>query len=213
MTAQIIHQNQPTISYGTSLEDASAAVLLLHGRGATSQSMLELAAQLPTNGIAYLLPQAANNTWYPNSGFDPFIDNEPYLSSAMTTVELLLERIQQAGVPLERTIVGGFSQGACLTSEFTARNARRYGGLLLFSGALMGPPATPREYEGSLQGTPVYMGGIDNDPWVTEAQLRETAAVLEKLGGDVTIEVRQGSEHAIRRAEIEQAKQLVQRLV
>jgi predicted esterase len=213
MTEPPIHKDQPTVSYGTALVDASAAVILLHGRGATAQNMLELAAHLPTDGVAYLMPQAADNVWYPNSGFDPFIDNQPHLSSAMDRVEALLQRVQDADIPLGKTVIGGFSQGACLAAEFTARHARRYGGLLVLSGALMGPPDTPRNYAGSLDGTPVYIGGVDNDPWVTAAQLRETAAVLEGLGGDVTIEVRQGSEHMIRQPEIEQAKQLINRLV
>lgn len=204
-----IHQTQPVMTYGTPLEEAQAAVILMHGRGATAQSMLGLAQALQGEGIAYLIPQAANNLWYPNSGFAPFAANEPFLTSAMQTIDLLFEHVQKAGIPAEKTALGGFSQGAVLSSEYAARHAKRYGALLLFSGALMGPEGTPRDYSGSFDGTPVFLGGLTQDPWVKESQLRETAAVLTRMGAQVTLDIVPGSDHGIRDAEIVQAHQII----
>lgn len=212
MSAQHVHQGQSALTYGANLYDASHAVILIHGRGATAHSMLELAHHMPAGGIAYLMPQAANNTWWPNSGFAPFEENEPYVSSAMRIVHDTLERVRAAGIPEDKIVLGGFSQGACLVAEFVARNARRYGGVLIFSGALMGPEDSPRNYKGSLHGTPAYICGAEQDPWVTETQLRQTATILEELGAKVTIEVQPGSEHTIRPEEISHAVKMIETL-
>ena len=212
MTTPQIHQIQPVRSYGTPLAEAEAAVILLHGRGATADSLLELVSNFPDEGIAYQMPQAANNTWYPNSGFAPLEENYPFLPSAMETIRQLLQEVQAAGIPYEKTVIGGFSQGACLASEFVAQHPQQYGGLLVFSGALMGPLDRERSYEGSLDGTPVFIGGVNQDPWVTEEQLRHTASVLRDLGAEVTIEVREGQEHTIRPFEIEHAKTILNHL-
>ena len=212
MSQQQIHQTQPVLTAGARLEEAEAAVILLHGRGASAQSMLELAAHFPKEGIAYVIPQAANSTWYPNSGFSPFEVNEPYLSSAMATIHDLLAQIEAAGIPASKTILGGFSQGACLASEFVAQNATRYGGLLVFSGALMGPLDMPRAYQGSLSETPVFIGGVNQDSWVTETQLRHAAQTLEALGGQVTLQVLNGRDHTIRQSEVEQAATIIRQL-
>jgi predicted esterase len=212
MATQHVHQGQPVINYGATLADARAAVILMHGRGATAQSMLGLAQALPSEGIAYLIPQAAGNTWYPHSGFKPLAENEPYLSSAFAIISGLIAQITAAGIATERIVIGGFSQGASLTSEFTASHAQRYGGILLFSSALMGPPETVRDYAGSLDGTPVFIGGVTQDPWVRESQLRETADVFTKLGGRVTLDIVAGAEHGIRPAEIEQAEAIIKQI-
>ncbi|MBN1121902.1 MAG: alpha/beta fold hydrolase [Anaerolineae bacterium] len=200
--AEQIHQGQPVLTAGPDLTSADAAVILLHGRGASAQGMIELAGYLPQERIVYLAPQAANQTWYPYSGFDPIERNEPYVSSAFQTVADLVERIVDAGIPYKKIVLGGFSQGACLAAEFAVRNPRRYGGLIILSGALMGPPDLPRDYPGSLDGTPVFIGGAERDPWVTEAQLRLTGQATEALGGTVDIEVYPGAEHTIRESEI-----------
>ncbi|MBX3084125.1 MAG: alpha/beta fold hydrolase [Anaerolineae bacterium] len=212
MLTQSIHQGQPVLTYGAPLADAHAAVILIHGRGATAHSMHDLASALPTEGIAYLIPQAAGNTWYPHSGFKPFEVNEPYFSSAMAIISELLAHINAAGIPTDKIVIGGFSQGASLTSEFTVRHAQRYGAILLFSSALMGPPESPREYAGSFAGTPVFIGGVTQDPWVRESQLRETAEVFTRLGGQVTLDIAAGAEHGIRPTEIEQAAALIRRV-
>jgi predicted esterase len=209
MSTQIIHENQPTLTHGTPLDQAKSAVILLHGRGATAQSMLDLAARLPADGVAYLIPQAANNTWYPNSGFGALDANQPYLSSALVTIQKLLDQINAAGISTDKTVIGGFSQGACLASEFVTQNVTRYRGVVILSGALMGPDDRNRSYTGSLAETPVFIGGADNDSWVKGAQLRQTADILAKLGGNVTIEVQSSSEHTIRASEIAQAAKII----
>ncbi len=212
MATERIHQAQKTLTYGASLDKATAAVILLHGRGASAQSMLELATLFPSDGIAYLIPQAWNNTWYPNSGFAPFEVNEPYYSSAVDTIRGLIQQVNDASIPTDKIVLGGFSQGATLASDFVARHATRYGGVILFSGALMGPKDTARDYAGSLDNTPVYIGGANRDSWVTEAQLRETAEVLGKLGGQVTIEVQNSAEHTIRQSDIAHGIKIIEQL-
>ncbi len=161
-----IHQDHPVLTYGTALNETQGAVILMHGRGGTAQNMLGLAAQLPQGDITYLAPQAANQTWYPRSGFIPIEANEPYVSSAFQVIADILARIVDSGIAPGRIVLGGFSQGACLAAEFVARHPQRYGGLFVLSGALMGPPDTPRRYSGSLDGAPVYIGGCEHDPWV-----------------------------------------------
>ena len=202
MPNQTIHQDQPVLTSGRSLNDAQAAVILLHGRGSTAQSILGLAPNLPQEKTAYLAPQAAQQTWYPHSGFLPLEVNEPYVSSAFKQIADLIDQVKEAGLAADKIVLGGFSQGACLAAEFTARHPQRYGGLFVLSGALMGPPDAPRQYSGSLDGTPVFVAGSDHDSWVTEEQLRLTGRVLHALGGVVQVEIQPGADHTIRQAEI-----------
>lgn len=209
MIEQTLHQNQSILSSGAALNDAQVAVILLHGRGSTARSILSLAGQLPQENVAYLAPQAADHTWYPNSGFLPLEANEPYVSLAFQLVSDLIARINDAGITANKVILGGFSQGACLAAEFAARHPQRYGGLFLLSGALMGPYDMPRQYPGSLDGTPVYVAGCDRDPWVTGKQLRLTGQVLQELGGTVHIEVQPGAEHTIRQTEIAHVSNMI----
>jgi predicted esterase len=209
MSDRRIHQNQPVFTSGAALNDAQVAVILLHGRGSTAQAMLGWAAQWPQGKTAYLAPQAAHQTWYPNSGFIPIEANEPYVSSAFQTIVDILAHITDSGVTADKVVLGGFSQGACLAAEFAARHPRRYGGLFVLSGALMGPPDAAREYSGSLEGTPVFVAGSDHDTWVTEKQLRLTGQVLRELGGTVTVEVQPGTEHTIRQAEIAHVRNMI----
>ena len=152
MTANTLHQNQPIYTSGKPLEQARAAMILIHGRGATAESILTLAEELYRPDIAYLAPQATGYTWYPYSFLVPIEQNEPGISSGIAVIESLVNEISAAGIPYERILIGGFSQGACLATEYTARHARRYGGLLGFSGGLIGPDGTPRDYAGSLDG-------------------------------------------------------------
>ncbi|MBZ0292568.1 MAG: phospholipase [Anaerolineae bacterium] len=209
MPTQPIHENKPVLTYGTPLNEAQTVVILVHGRGATAESILSLANYLPQEGVAYLAPQAANNTWYPNSGFGPLESNEPFVSSAFQTLTNLIAHVTEAGITPQQLLIGGFSQGACLASEFVARNADRYGGLFMLSGALMGPLDMSRDYAGSLDGTPVFIGGCDHDSWVAEPQMRMSARVLEQLGGTVTIEIQPGFEHTIRETEIDHVRQMI----
>ena len=196
------HRGQPILFAGETLDLARAAMLMVHGRGARAQDILSLVDQFAQPGFAYLAPQAAGNTWYPNRFLVPLEENEPWLSSALEFLGDVLEQIVAAGLPAERTILLGFSQGACLTLEFAARNATRYGGLVGLSGALIGPEDTPRLYPGSLAGTPVFLGCSDVDFHVPKERVNETADVLKKLGGDVTERLYPQMDHSINQDEI-----------
>ncbi|MEJ2488094.1 MAG: alpha/beta hydrolase [Anaerolineales bacterium] len=144
-----IHQNQPVISFGTDLDEAEVAVILLHGRGSSAQAMIPLAQELQREGINFHIPQSTLNRWYPNSDFGSIESNEPDLSSALDTVNLLVKELQDHGFTLDQIVIGGFSQGACLASEYVVRNPGRYGGLFVFSGALIGPAEMVRNDQGS----------------------------------------------------------------
>jgi predicted esterase len=197
------HQGQLVLAAGEPLERARAAMVLVHGRGATAGDILTLAADLDQPGFAYRAPQAANNTWYPYSFLAPIERNQPYLSSALTTLSQVLAHIAAAGIPAECTILLGFSQGACLATEFAARNAQRYGGLVGLSGGLIGPDGTPRDYPGALDGTPVFLGCSDVDPHIPAARVQHSAEVLKQLGGDVTARLYRGMGHTVNEDEIE----------
>ena len=196
------HGGEPVLAAGAPLAQASAAMLLVHGRGASAQDILALAGEFNQPGVAYLAPQAAGSTWYPYRFLEPTERNEPYLSSALRRLGEVLAEIQAGGVPAERTILLGFSQGACLASEFAARNARRYGGLVALSGGLIGPDGAPRDYPGSLDGTPVFLGCSDVDAHVPAERVRLSGDVLGRLGGQVTLRLYKGMGHEVNHDEI-----------
>src|SRR5215510_7046957 len=175
------HKGQPIRIAGEPLESAQAAMLMIHGRGARAEDILTLADELSQPGFAYFAPQAAGNTWYPNRFLVPLEENEPWLSSALRFVGAVFAEIVQAGIPAGHIILLGFSQGACLTLEYAARNPRRFGGLVGLSGALIGPDDAPRDYPGSLSGTPVFLGCSDLDIHVPRERVDQTADVLRKL--------------------------------
>ena len=187
---------------GVPLAHARAAMVLVHGRGATADSILTLASALEAPGIAFLAPQAQGNTWYPYSFLSPIPENEPGITSGMRSIQRVLDRIAGAGIPPNRTILLGFSQGACLTTEFVARHPLRYGGVAGLSGGLIGPEGTPRNYPGSLAGTPIFLGCSDIDSHIPAERVRETAAVLSRLGGEVTMRLYPGMGHIVNEDEI-----------
>ena len=203
------HKGQPVVSSGEPLESASASVIMLHGRGGRAEDILALAGEVGAPGSAYLAPQAAGHTWYPYSFLMPIAQNEPYLTSALSTVERVLSSVKEAGIPAERTVLLGFSQGACLAAEYVARNARRYGGLVVFSGGLIGPEGTPRDFTGSLEGTPVFLGCSDVDAHIPESRVRESAAELDRLGAEVDLRIYPGMGHNINRDELDSAKAMI----
>jgi predicted esterase len=177
-------------------------MVMIHGRGATAEDILELAAEFKQSGFAYLAPQAAQHSWYPNSFLAPMSSNEPGLSSGLAVIAALLEQLADAGIPTESTILLGFSQGACLALEFAARNARRYGGLVGLSGGLIGPDGTPRNYGGSLEDTPVFLGCSDSDFHIPRERVEQSAEVLQQLGGNVTAKLYPRMGHTVNRDEI-----------
>ncbi len=203
------HQGQPVLVAGEALDRARAAMVMIHGRGATAESILELAHELKQPGFIYLAPQAAGNTWYPNSFLAPIASNEPGLSSGFAVIASLLARLAEASIPPERTMILGFSQGACLSLEFVARNAQHYGGVVGLSGGLIGPDGTPRDYAGSLEGTPIFLGCSDVDPHIPKERVESSAEILRKLAGNVTTRLYPGMGHMVNRDEIRIVRNLV----
>ena len=179
------HANTPVLHAGTPLAEARGAVVLLHGRGGSAEDILTLASPLHREGLAYLAPQAAGHTWYPQSFMAPLEANEPYLTSALAKVAAVVMRAEAAGINRERIVVAGFSQGACLTTEFAATNPARYAGLIAFTGGLIGPAGTNLHHEGSLHGTPALLLSGDPDPHVPWSRVADTAAELTRMGADV----------------------------
>ncbi len=206
------HQGQPVRYAGEPLEQARAAMLMVHGRGARAEDILSLSEQLSEPGFAYLAPEAADNAWYPHRFLEPLASNEPWLTSALSVVDELLAKIANMGIPLERTMLLGFSQGACLSLEYAARHARRYGGLVGLSGALIGPAPTPRAYGGSLAGTPVFLGCSDADPHVAKERVQAAADELQRLGGDVTQRFYPNMGHTVNQDEVDSVRRMMRRL-
>ena len=198
------HAGQPVRAAGVPLAEARVAVVMVHGRGASAESILTLAPALatPADRVAFLAPQAQGGTWYPYGFMSPMERNEPGITSGMHAIERVLAQVAEAGIPPERTLLLGFSQGACLASEYAARHARRYGGLAVLSGGLIGPDGTPRDYAGSLDGTPVFLGCSDVDGHIPAARVRESAAVLGRLGGAVDMRLYPGMGHLVNDDEI-----------
>jgi len=233
------HADEPLATAGTDVNAADAAVVLVHGRGATAHSIVEFgeriagdgdvalspAASPPavreTSGLSLLAPQAAANTWYSNSFLAPVADNEPGRSSGLRAVGRAVEAATDAGIPTERVLVGGFSQGACLATEFVARNPTRHGGLAVLSGGLIGESIDRGDYVShaaaetdgdaadSLAGTPAFLGCSDVDPHIPEERVHETAAVLEALGGDVETRIYEGMGHGINEEETAYVSEMV----
>jgi predicted esterase len=150
------HDRQPIVAAGQPLDRARTAMILVHGRGDSASGILSLARAVPRADMAYVAPQAAGNTWYPNRFLAPIPTNEPWLSSALAALGDLVSQIEAAGIPADRIVLAGFSQGACLALEFTVRHPRRYGGIVGLSGGLIGPQGTRWTQTGRLQAAPVY---------------------------------------------------------
>ncbi len=207
------HQNQQTLTTGEALDEAQAAVILVHGRGATAQSILGMADEFEYPDIAYLAPQAANRTWYPQSFLAPVERNEPGRSSGLQVISSLVSQANDAGIPTEKVLVLGFSQGACLASEFIARNPTRYGGLAALSGGLIGEQIDADSFDGSLEGTPAFFGCSDSDPHIPEKRVHESATVYEQLGATVTKRLYPGMGHGINEDELSFVNEMIGTLV
>lgn len=207
------HQRQPVLTAGQPLDRAAAVMILVHGRGASAKDILTLVPDLAQPDFAYLAPQAADNTWYPNRFLAPIASNEPWLSSALTALANVLARVTEARHPIERTMLLGFSQGACLMLEFVARHARRYGGVIGLSGGLIGPDGTPRDYAGTLAGTPIFLGCSDVDPHIPQERVQHTAEVLKHLDGNVTMQLYPNMDHSISQAEIDFVRDMMSNLL
>jgi len=208
-----LHEGQPVLTRGARLTDARAAMIMLHGRGANAESILSLVRELDHPQMAYLAPQAAGNTWYPFGFMEPLERNEPYLSSALTVIEGLVAHVNQAGIPTEKIMLLGFSQGACLTLEFAARHAMRYGGVAGLTGGLIGADETARDYRGTFDGTPVFLGCSDVDFHIPKARVDQSAEIFTRLGAVVTKRIYPGMGHTINQDEIDFVKTMIEALV
>jgi len=203
------HQNQPVLYGGSPVERAKGAMIMLHGRGEEAREILSLAEQIGEPQFLYAAPQARDSEWYPGGMLDPISGNEPGLTSGLTMIDDLLKGLAALAMPPEQVILFGFSQGACLALEYAVRNPRRYGAVVGLSGGLIGPPDTPRDYEGSLLGTPVFLGCAEDDADIPVERVRETAEALGSLRAEVTTRLYPGLGHAVGDDEI----RVVQRLV
>jgi phospholipase/carboxylesterase len=202
-----IHENQTVLHAGTELSQAKAAMILLHGRGANNHDIMGLTQPLAYQDFAFLAPQAANNTWYPYRFIEPTTRNEPQLSSALNTISSILEMTQKH-VPLKRTILLGFSQGACLALEYAARRGGKFGGVIAFSGGLIGETLEPEKYK-NLEQTPIFMGCSDVDAHIPKSRIEESAALLERLGANLTWRLYPNFGHAINEDELSAARALM----
>jgi predicted esterase len=202
------HAGQRVIHRGAAWTKARLAVILLHGRGGAPEDLLELADEWNVPDIAYLAPAAAGRTWYPESFLAPIDRNEPWLTSALRTVERVLGEIEHHAVPAERIAILGFSQGGCLGLEFAARHARRYQGVVGLSAGLIGPPGTRPAYGGSLAGTSVFLGCSDIDPHIPLSRVHESSDVFRRLDGVVDERIYSGTGHSVNRDEVEAIKAL-----
>jgi phospholipase/carboxylesterase len=203
------HQGQPLLDHGPPLADAHAALILLHGRGASARSILTLADELDRSDVTALAPQADRRSWYPESFMAPIDRNEPELTSALRAVGDTIDRVTGAGLDTDRIVLLGFSQGACLATEYAARHPQRYGGVVGLSGGLIGPEGTDFDYDGTLDGTPVFLGCSDQDPYIPLERVEETAEVLRRMDAAVTKRIYEGMGHTTNDDELQHVRDLL----
>jgi len=203
------HAGQPVLSRGPAPGAARLVAILVHGRGGSADDMLGLAEELLLPDVAYLAPQAANHSWYPYSFLTPIPQNEPWLGSALKTVLGVIGGLGEQGVTPERIALVGFSQGACLSLEAAARNARRYAAVIGLSGGVIGPPGTPRAYTGDFAGTPVFLGCSDIDPHIPLERVHESAEVFRTMGAVVDERIYPRMGHTINQDELDAVRTLL----
>lgn len=206
------HEGQPLVMRGVPLEESRAVAIMMHGRGRTTGDILELANRIGDSAFTYLAPAAKDNTWYPYSFMQPIAENEPFLSSALTVYDSLINDLLRKGFSKERIVLLGFSQGACLTAEYAVRHADRYGGIILFTGGLIGPPGTCWNYPGAFHGTPLFLGTSDSDSFVPEERVRASALIFKQMGAQVIERVYPGMEHIVNDDEIAIARSIMQKV-
>ncbi|CAN5850846.1 dienelactone hydrolase family protein [soil metagenome] len=207
-----LHQGMPVLTAGASLKQAKAAMILLHGRGASAEDILTLTQEFDHPDFAYLAPQAADSQWYPNRFIAPLASNEPWFSAAITKVASVLAQINAANIAVENVFLLGFSQGACLALEFAARHPQPYGGVIALSGALIENGDKPRDYPGSLAGTPTFLGCSDVDFHIPAGRVERSAKILQQLGASVTLRLYPNMGHTVNQDEIEFVQTMMQTL-
>jgi predicted esterase len=203
------HGTQGIVSIGSPLPDAAGVLILLHGRGGTAEDILGLGEPIAPEQWAMLAPQASGNSWYPFSFLAPREQNEPYLTSALGRVRAAVDMALAAGIAADKIAIAGFSQGACLATEFVGRNPRRYAALLAFTGGLIGPLGAPIKLTGDLAGTPVLLSSGDPDPHVPWARVQQSADLLQEIGGRVMIRRYPGKPHSVTGEELRSASDVL----
>ena len=216
------HGTTDTIQSGAELDEATAAVVFVHGRGATAASIMRLVEPLAPEGMALIAPQAYRRTWYPQSFLAPLEANEPGLSSGLRRIGSIVDTLRAHNIPAERVVLGGFSQGACLSTEYAARHPTRYGAIIGLSGGLIGtgektdhePPHDKTfDYAGDMQNTPVFLGCSDRDPHIPKARVDATAHVFSDLNGSVDKRLYESMGHVVNDDEREAVRELLQAVV
>lgn len=196
------HKNQEILFGGADSDNAKSAMILIHGRGATAESILALTKEFTANDYMYAAPQAAGNTWYPFSFLSPIEANEPYLSSGLNVIDTLIKKLNDLEIPNNEIILLGFSQGACLALEYAARNGTKYKGIIGLSGGLIGNKIDERRYSGSFEKSAVFLGCSNVDPHIPEERVNQTAKIFEILGASVTKRIYKNMGHTINEDEI-----------
>jgi predicted esterase len=207
------HSGQPVATAGRPLGESSAVMIMVHGRNASPENILELVPALNRPAFTYLAPSAAGHTWYPYSFLADTAGNEPGLSSGLFVLDRLVTDLETRGIRRDHIVLLGFSQGACLSAESAVRHAGRYGGVIVFSGGLIGPPGTKWDYGGSFDGTPVFLGCSDVDAHIPKQRVEESAAVFERMGASVTMRLYPGMGHLINDDEIAFAQDVMDRVL
>jgi glyoxalase family protein len=210
------HAHGDTYTAGTPLDHATGAVILLHGRGGSAPDILALHQALAPAGqpIAFLAPQADNFSWYPNSFLADRDQNQPFLNAALARIQSVVALVLAAGIPLDRIVLAGFSQGACLATEFIATHPARYAGLIAWTGGLIGPPnsvlsGSNPALANTLAGTPALFAASDPDNWVPYQRVEDSATILTAMGANVTLRRYPNKPHSISGEEIELARNLI----
>jgi predicted esterase len=206
------HAGQPVLQAGLPLGEASVAVIMVHGRNAGPENILDVVPRLARPAVTYLAPAAASRTWYPNSFMADIASNEPGLSSGLGVLASLVALVEAAGIRRDHIVLLGFSQGACLATEFAVRHASRFGGVVAFSGGAIGPPGTRWDESGRFDATPIFFGCSDIDSHVPATRVVESAALCRRMGADVTERLYPGMGHTINEDEIAWAQRLLDRL-
>jgi len=201
--------NLENIAAGLPLTEAKKVLILLHGRGAGANDILSLTQYLNVSDFAWIAPQADNHTWYPYSFLAPLEQNEPSLSNALETLAQIVAELEKSGIQKENMYFLGFSQGACLTLEFTTRNAAKYGGIVAFTGGLIGDKVYAEHYSGNFDQTPVFIGTSDPDFHVPVERVNETEALLQKMGAAVTKKIYPNMAHTINQDEMDWVNKLI----
>lgn len=194
---------------GKPLQEAEKALIMIHGRGANAADILGLTSHLNVSDYALLAPEATNYTWYPNSFLAKPEQNEPWLSSALDLVQDVVDKVTAQGINTENMYFLGFSQGACLTLEFAARHAQKFGGIAAFTGGLIGDKVYAENYSGDFENMPIFIGTGNPDPHVPVERVKDTVSIFEKMNANVRLQVYDGRPHTITQEEIEEANALV----